>query len=131
MLCHRRSAETTLGYFAAAGLTSADAQASATSRLGSAFPGKVAQPAFITKSVCSYEAVMALSSPSFLPLGASTFSCARQTGTNAVVTAASARWVATWFAVLLVVQPPQLKPTIMVRMLPMTAPQTPGFIHAR
>src|SRR6267142_2364077 len=72
---------------------------------------------------------MALSAPSFLPLAASTFSCARQIGTNAVVTAASARCIATWFAVLLVVQPPQLKPTIMVRMLPMIAPQTPGFIH--
>src|SRR6266581_8035204 len=74
---------------------------------------------------------MPFRSLSFFPLVASTFSWARQTGTNAVVTAASARWIATWFAVLLVVQPPQLKPTIMVRMLPITAPQTPGLIHAR
>ncbi len=36
-----------------------------------------------------------------------------------------------WCAVLLVVQPPQLKPTIMVRMLPITTPQTPGLSHAR
>jgi len=53
MLCHRRSAEATPGYLAAAGLMSADAQASATFRLGSAVPGNVAHPAFITKSVCS------------------------------------------------------------------------------
>jgi hypothetical protein len=73
---------------------------------------------------------MALSSPSFWPLTPSTFSWARQIGSKAAVTAASARLIATWFAVLLVVQPPQLKPTIMVRMLPITAPQIPVFNHA-
>jgi len=40
-------------YFAAAVLRSAAAQASATSRLGSACPGNVAHPVFITNSVCS------------------------------------------------------------------------------
>jgi len=40
-------------YLAAAVLRSADAQASATARLGSACPGNVAHPVFITNSVCS------------------------------------------------------------------------------
>ena len=48
-----RVGEPTKGYLAAAVLSRADAQASATFRLGSAVPGKVAQPAFMTKSVCS------------------------------------------------------------------------------
>ncbi len=52
-LCHRRSAKTPQGYWAAALLRRADALASATSRFGSAFPGNVAHPAFITKSVWS------------------------------------------------------------------------------
>ena len=51
--------------------------------------------------------------------------------TSVEVTAASARLIANWFAVVLVVQPPQLKPTIMVRMLPMTAPQAPDLSNAR
>ena len=73
---------------------------------------------------------MALSSPSFLPIVTSVFCCATQKGTSVDVTAASARVVASWFAVVLVVQPPQLKPTIMVRMLPMTAPQAPDLSNA-
>ena len=48
-----RVGEPTKGYLTAAVLSRADAQASATFRLGSAVPGKVAQPAFMTKSVCS------------------------------------------------------------------------------
>ena len=40
-------------YLAAAVLRSADAQASATARLGSACPGKVAHPVFIMNSVWS------------------------------------------------------------------------------
>src|ERR1700730_16949654 len=120
-----------LRYFAAAVLRSADAQTSATARLGSACPGNVAHPVFITNSVCSQDDVMAVSSPSFLARATSAFSPARQIGTSAAVTAASACFIVTWSAVLLVVQPPQLNPTIMVRMLPMTAPQTPGLSHAR
>src|SRR5690349_9239684 len=113
-------------YLAAAVLRSADAQTSATARLGSACPGNVAHPVFITNSVCSQDDVMAVSSPSFLARATSAFSPARQIGNSAAVTAASACFIVTWSAVLLVVQPPQLKPTIMVRMLPMTTPQTPG-----
>src|SRR6266566_9319464 len=120
-----------LRYFAAAVLRTPAAQASATSRLGSVCPGNVAHPVFITNSVCSQDDVMAVSSPSFLARATSAFSPARQTGTSAVVTAASACFSATAYAVLLVVQPPQLNPTIMVRMLPMTTPQTPGLSHAR
>jgi hypothetical protein len=37
--------------------------------------------------------------------------------------------IACWRAVVLVVHPPQLKPTIIVTMLPMTTPQTPGLSH--
>src|SRR5713226_6800722 len=125
MLCHRGGAKTTQRYFAAAVLRSAEAQASATARLGSGCPGNVAHPVFITNSVCSQDDVMALRSPSFLAWAASAFSPARQIGSSAAVTATSAAFTAPWFAVLLVVQPPQLNPTIMVRMLPMTAPQTP------
>src|SRR5580704_11323391 len=118
-------------YFAAAVLRSVDAQTSATARLGSVCPGNVAHSVFITNSVCSQDDVMAVSSPSFLTRAASAFSPARQIGTRAAVTAASACLTATWLAVLLVVQPPQLKPTIMVRIPPTTAPQTPGLSHAR
>src|SRR4029453_9238413 len=73
---------------------------------------------------------MALSSLSFLPIATSVFCCATQKGTSVDVTAASARVVASWFAVVLVVQPPQLKPTIMVTMLPRTAPQAPDLSNA-
>src|SRR5690242_3578643 len=120
-----------LRYFATGVLRSADAQTSATARLGSACPGNVAHPVFITNSVCSQDDVMAVSSPSFLARATSAFSPARQIGSNAAVTAASACFIVTWSAVLLVVQPPQLNPTIMVRTLPTTTPQTPGFSHAR
>jgi pimeloyl-ACP methyl ester carboxylesterase len=53
MLCHRGSSDTSQRYLAAAVLSSPAAQASATARLGSACPGKVAHPVFITNSVWS------------------------------------------------------------------------------
>src|SRR6266481_7720953 len=118
-----------LRYFAAAVLRSADAQTSATARLGSACPGNVAHPVFITNSVCSHDDVMAVSSPSFLTRATSIFCPARQIGTSAAVTAASACLTAIWPAVPLVVQPPQPNPTIIVSTPPMTAPQIPGFNH--
>src|SRR5512138_889437 len=116
-------------YLVAAVLSSADAQLSATARLGSACPGNVAHPVFITNSVCSQDDVIALSSPTFLTRATSAFSPARQIGTSAAVTAASACLTAICPAVPLVVQPPQLNPTIMVRTPPTTAPQIPGFNH--
>src|SRR4029434_8897840 len=118
-------------YLAAAVLRTADAQASATARLGSACPGNVAHPVFITNSVCSQGDVMALSSPSFLTRATSAFSPARQIGTKAAVTAASVCFIANWLAVLPVIQPPQLNPRTIVKMLPITTPQTPGLSHAR
>src|SRR4030095_11037264 len=119
------------GLYLAAVLRTADAHASATARLGSACPGNVAHPVFITNSVCSQGDVMALSSPSFLTRATSAFSPARQIGSKAAVTAASVCFIATWLAVLPVIQPPQLNPRIIVRMLPITTPQTPGLSHAR
>src|SRR6266404_7798495 len=116
-------------YLVAAVLSSADAHPSATARFGSAWPGKVAHPVFITNSVCSQDEVIAVSSPSFLTRATSTFCPARQIGTSAAVTAASACLTAIWPAVPLVVQPPQPNPTIIVSTPPMTAPQIPGFNH--
>src|SRR4030095_3440338 len=66
----------------------------------------------------------------FVPFAGSIFPRARQIGTSVAVTAASARLSASWLAVLCVVQPPQLNPTIMVRMEPSTAPQMVGLSHA-
>src|ERR1700730_10022097 len=124
-----RGAETLSRYLVAAVLSSADAQPSATARFGSAWPGKVAHPVFITNSVCSQDEVIAVSSPSFLTRATSTFCPARQIGTSAAVTAASACLTAIWPAVPPVVQPPQPNPTIIVSTPPMTAPQIPGFSH--
>src|SRR6185503_1748655 len=131
MLCHRGCARTLRRYLAEAVLRTAAAQISATARLGSAWPGKVAHPVFITNSVCSYDEVMALSTPSFMARAIPAFCPERQLGTSAAVTAASAWVIPIWRAVVPVVQPPQLKPTIMVRMLPSTAPQIPGLSDAR
>src|ERR1700737_2709680 len=116
-------------YLVAAVLSRADAQPSATARFGSVCPGKVAHPVFITNSVCSQDEAIAVSSPSFLTRATSIFSPARQIGTSAAVTAASACLTAIWPAVPLVVQPPQPNPTIIVSTPPMTAPQIPGFSH--
>src|SRR4029453_6056623 len=111
MLCHHGGRGPTRRYLATAVLRSAAAQPSATARLGSACPGNVAHPAFITNSVCSEDDVMAVSWPS-LPRATSAFSPATHIGTSAPATAASACLAATCWAVLLVVTPPHLKPTI-------------------
>src|SRR5260370_17881403 len=70
-----------LRYFAAAVLRRADAQTSATARLGSACPGNVAHPVFITNSVFSQDDVMAVSSPSFFSRATSPFSPPSQIAT--------------------------------------------------
>src|SRR5436309_12568161 len=52
-----------------------------------------------------------------------------QTGTSAAVTAALARSIAVRLAVPPVVQPPQLKPAIIVTILPTTKPHAPALNH--
>ena len=68
-----------------------------------------------------------MSATSFFAPAGSVFDFSRQTGTRAAVTATVERSVASRSAVLLVDQPPQLKPTIIVTMLPITKPHAPGL----
>src|SRR2546423_1929123 len=51
-----------------------------------------------------------------------------QIGVRIATTAVSARWFASLLAVLVVIQPPQVNPTIATRIAPPNAPQRAGLV---
>src|SRR5271163_5317064 len=107
-------------------MPSFSAQAVATAEFGVSLPGMVAQPPFSMTDRRFHDETL-LNSTNFAGASAWCWNFSTQIGASAATTAASARWVAIFSAVLPSVHPSDENPTTVNATAPTTAPHVASF----
>src|SRR5204862_7384969 len=86
------------------------------------------QPPFSTKLPCSQLEEIFFRALRFAVASPFCWNLSTQIGVRIATTAESARWSASLLPVLVVIQPPQVNPTIARATAPPAAPQRAGFV---